>query len=171
MISFNENFENSPFRKTKEDFLKELGPEKSAIIYWALNGAARLLRNGEYSRIESHHETIDDWRKDSDGVFDFATSCLSFPSQHKTGLSELRNSYLDWARRVGRLDEIGVRTLSKRLQRIGLEKKRSSQGVVFNCDIRPISQWDDTFQSTNSFQSRSICRCGTLSQIRACSAR
>ena len=143
MISFNENFENSPFRKTKEDFVKELEPEKSAIIYWALNGAARLIKNGDYSRIESHKETIDDWRKESDGVFDFATSCLEFPSQRQTQLGELRSAYKDWAGRVGRVDEIGAQTLSKRLQKVGLDKKRLAKGAVFNCDIKPISAWQD----------------------------
>ncbi len=143
MLNFNENFENSPFRKNKEEFLKELEPEKSAIIYWALSGAARLIRNGGYTRLASHTEAIEDWRKESDGVFDFVTSCLDFPSERPTSLREIRNAYEDWAGRVGRATEISSKHLSKRLVKCGLEKKRAASGTTVFCSIKPIAQWED----------------------------
>lgn len=144
-LLFNQNFENSPFRRTKEEITKELYPERSAIILWALHGAARLIRQGDYTRLASHESTMSEWKKDSDAVFDFANSCLSFPSEFKTPLSNLREAYQEWAKKVGRSPDMGERTLSRRLQKIDeLEKGRTSSLTIFKCDIKKVSDWGTT---------------------------
>ena len=105
MIEFNENFEDSPFRKSKEDFLKELMPERSRIVAWL-------------------------------------TSCLRQGTGTST-IAELRNSYIDWAERVGRLSAIGERTLSRRLTDLGVVKRRTSAGMRYEVDIKAIREWSD----------------------------
>ena len=144
-LLFNENFEESPFRKTKAEIKAELLPERSSIILWALHGASRLIRQGDYTRLDSHEETVQEWRKDSDAVFDFALTCLEHSTKNTTPLKDLREAYKDWARRVGRCEEIGARTLSKRLSKVkGLDKKRVSTGMAFGCVIKPIREWDES---------------------------
>lgn len=144
-LLFNQNFENSPFRRTKEEIKKELSPERSAIILWALHGASRLIRQGDYTRLASHEHTMDEWKKDSDAVFDFANACLNFPSEFKTPLANLREAYQEWARKVGRSPDMGERTLSRRLQKIDeLEKGRTSSLTIFKCDIRKETEWGTT---------------------------
>lgn len=144
-LQFNQNFSESPFRKTKEEILASLEDERSAIIMWALHGAARLIRRGDYTEVRSHQDILNDWRKDSDAVFDFALTCLDYPSNLVTPLQSLRDQYQAWARRVGRCEDIAERTLSKRLIKIrGLEKKRVAKGVAFKCDVRPISDWGES---------------------------
>lgn len=144
-INFNVNFEDSPFRKTKTEIMDSLKDERGAIIVWALHGAARLIRRGDYTRVESHNETVAEWKKDSDAVYDFALSCLEYPATFFTPLSDLREEFRVWARHVGRCDEIGARTLSKRLAKIkGLERKRKSSAVGFQCSVLPIQQWRET---------------------------
>ena len=142
MIEFNENFEDSPFRKSKEDFLKELMPERSRIVAWFLRGAARVMRNGRYTELDSHKEQVTNWRRESDGVYDFMTSCLRQGTGTST-IAELRNSYIDWAERVGRLSAIGERTLSRRLTDLGVVKRRTSAGMRYEVDIKAIREWSD----------------------------
>ena len=145
IMTFNESFEDSPFRRTKEEIIADLEHEKAAIISWALHGAARLIRNGDYTRASSHKTVQDDWRKDSDSVFDFASSCLQFPSDSFTPLNEIREAFQDWAGRVGRHPDLASRTLAKRLRNIrGLADKRTSTGKSFGCKILPIHAWSDT---------------------------
>ena len=144
-LEFNKSFSESPFRKTKAEIKADLLPERSAIILWALHGASRLIRQGDYTSLTSHEKTVTDWRKDSDAVFDFALTCLDYPGEYNTTLSELRLSYQDWARRVGRSPEIGTRTLAKRLAKVkGLQRKRLSSGVNFVCSIKPIANWEES---------------------------
>ena len=88
---------------------------------------------------------MQEWRKDSDAVFDFALTCLEHSTKNTTPLKDLREAYKDWARRVGRCEEIGARTLSKRLSKVkGLDKKRVSTGMAFGCVIKPIREWDES---------------------------
>ena len=145
ILNFNQNFEDSPFRKTKAEIKAGLIAERSAIILWALHGAARLIRQGDYTKIASHKATVEDWRMTSDAVYDFALTCLEYPSDgRESNIESLREGYQEWARRVGRREEIAERTLSSRLAKIdGLRKRKTNKGARWNCGIKAIKDWDE----------------------------
>jgi len=81
----------------------------------------------------------------SDAVYDFALTCLEYPSNgRESNIESLREGYQEWARRVGRREEIAERTLSSRLAKIdGLRKRKTNKGARWNCAIKAIKDWDE----------------------------
>ena len=145
MLTFNQNFGNSPFKKTEEEIMEAIAPERSAIILWALNGAARLIRQGAYTQLSSHEKSVQDWRAASDSVYDFALTCLEYPSDENTRLSTIRDEFRGWARSVGRMDEISSRALNSRLKKIeGLTPRTLRTGPGYQCRVKPRTEWSES---------------------------
>ena len=134
-MNFGRNFENDPERKTKTEIMGPLMEERGAIIMWALVGASRLIRRGEYPTVASHNETVQNWKKSSCPVFDFVDSCLDVGAG-VTPLSDLLLEFQEWAPTVGRSPTLAARTLSDRLVKSGMIKTRKGSGMVFPCSIR-----------------------------------
>ncbi len=134
-MKFGRNFEDDPDRKTKTEIMGPLMEERGAIIMWALVGASRLIRRGEYPTVASHSETVQDWKKSSCAVIDFVDSCIDV-GVGTTPLAELMAEFQEWAPTVGRSPNMTARTLSDRLVKTGMIKKRMGSGIVFPCSIR-----------------------------------
>jgi putative DNA primase/helicase len=134
-MKFERNFEDDPDRKTKTEIMGPLMEERGAIIMWALIGASRLIRRGEYPTVASHSDTVQNWKKSSCAVIDFVDSCLDV-GVGATPLADLMAEFQEWAPTVGRSPRMKARTLSDRLVKSGMIKKRMGSGMVFPCSIR-----------------------------------
>lgn len=132
-LSFNRSFEDAPERKTKAEIMDSIAPERGAIIMWALQGAVRLIRNGRYTEVASHKVEMENWKQDSDSVYDFMRSCLSTtePDSEKEYLKDLSSEFEKWAAETKRKGGMCNRTLAKRLKALGLTKDRDGYGTLF----------------------------------------
>jgi P4 family phage/plasmid primase-like protien len=84
VVTFNRCFEGDPAR---DPLVAEkiIAAELPAIVVWLLDGAARMLRQGEYTIPASHHEAIAKWRRGADQV-------ALFLDERTTGSNEPRPS-------------------------------------------------------------------------------
>jgi P4 family phage/plasmid primase-like protien len=78
--------------------------EIGIVAAWALEGAARLLRQGGYSRIEASAEAIQEWREDTDQLAAYAAARLEIDRLDADGprgyawcsVEELHHDYTRW---------------------------------------------------------------------------
>jgi P4 family phage/plasmid primase-like protien len=80
--------------------------EIGIVAAWALEGAARLLRQGGYSRLEASAEAIQDWREDTDQLAAWVADRVDVDRLHEDGprgyawcaIEELHHDYVRWCR-------------------------------------------------------------------------
>ena len=76
--------------------------ELAGIAYWALQGAARLLRNGEYTASTAHDRLMATWRRSTNTLEEFIHETCEFFIDGKYRRSELYSDYTEWCRENGR---------------------------------------------------------------------
>lgn len=76
--------------------------ELPGIAYWALEGAARLLRNGEYTASTAHDRLMATWRRSTNTLEEFIHETCEFFVDGKYRRSELYSDYTDWCSNNGR---------------------------------------------------------------------
>ncbi len=87
-------------RGLTQRILKEL----DLVAMWALDGAARLLAQGEYTDCEASEQAMIEWRTDTDQLAAFAAACVEIdaldPRGHQglawTSPEDLYRAYLTW---------------------------------------------------------------------------
>lgn len=62
---------------------KFLFPEASGIINWALDGLNRLVERGMLPEIEAINQKLDEYRTESDTVFDWVSRHMTFDADHE----------------------------------------------------------------------------------------
>jgi P4 family phage/plasmid primase-like protien len=139
ILEFNRSFtsEYALERRDPGEILAEVDEERPAIIYWALYGAVRLLRQGQYTLPDSHKKILEQWHIDSDPVKDFVTVCCT---TGESSLSVLFSEFQDFCSETGRRSG-SARTLAKRLRLSGFNSKHTRDGTVFNIQPRPKMEW------------------------------
>ena len=76
--------------------------ELPGIAYWALEGAARLLKNGKLSASCAHDRLMARWRRTSNSLEEFiAEECVLFSDSHYRR-SDLYKNYAEWCSENGR---------------------------------------------------------------------
>lgn len=76
--------------------------ELPGIAYWALEGAARLLKNGKLSASSAHDRLMAKWRRTSNSLEEFiAEECVLFADSHYRR-SDLYKHYAEWCSENGR---------------------------------------------------------------------
>lgn len=81
-----------------------IAEEIGIVAAWALEGAARLLRQGGYSRLEASAEAIQDWREDTDQLAAYVAARLEVDRLDAKGprgyawstVEELHHDYMRW---------------------------------------------------------------------------
>ncbi len=141
IMEFNRSFTNDYAleRRSQEEILGELKEEQAAIVHWALEGAARLLRHSAFTLPESHRETIAQWHADSDPVKDFTLACCS---TGESSLSDLFQDFKTFCSATGRRYG-SSRGMAKRLRLLGYKGTRRSTGTYFNIQAKLRAEWSD----------------------------
>jgi P4 family phage/plasmid primase-like protien len=100
----------------------------AGIASWAVDGAARLVRQGTYTIPTGSTHLMSVWRRDCDNVAIFAAErcrpaspSLAISQGNGTRSSVLYQTYRTWAGESG-FRPVSVKTFSSRLEAIGLEK-------------------------------------------------
>ncbi len=146
VIGFNKVF---PPGKTRHQIREEIMPEVPGIIRWCLDGAVRLLNQGEYSQPDSHKTTLETWREESDSVAAWAkysVKPLKVPQDDvstwlkREGFisSSARNFYVNWCNQEG-YKPVGARKFRRRMEALGFENRRLDTGVYWAIRVEVIS--------------------------------
>jgi putative DNA primase/helicase len=76
--------------------------ELAGIAFWALEGAARLLRNGKLSQSNAHDRLMAKWRRCTNTLEEFIhDACILYADSH-CRRSEFYRAYAEWCSENGR---------------------------------------------------------------------
>lgn len=137
-IEFNRDFSRDPHVETKSVIKERLQREAAGIMNWALSGAVRLLRQGQYTRPESHQRLMGDWRLDADQVAAFVDECCARDGM--APLTEIFDAFKQWCEKAGRRT-VSNRTLARRLRSLGVHDTHTRDGAMFDVSILPKPEW------------------------------
>jgi len=76
--------------------------ELPGIAWWALQGAARLLRNGKFTASTAHDRLMAQWRRSTNTLEEFIHECCVLSKDGKYRRSELYIAYAEWCSETGR---------------------------------------------------------------------
>lgn len=126
----------------KASLLARLEKERAGIVKWALEGAARAIRRGDFEVPQSASDSTDEWRREANPIADFAASCLV--QGGSALLVDIHKTYRDWYfdQSGGEFPKIHPRTLSKRISSLGFPSKRVTRGKVFEVTIKDKEAWE-----------------------------
>lgn len=143
VVDFPRDFSKLPIKDqlSKGTILRGLKKYRAGMFAWALHGAVRLLRNGEYTHHEAHVVIMDEWRRDVDSVADFVASCTSQAIEPRP-LSEIHASFTAWCEGSGR-KPMSLRSLGKRLVKLGHERTKTRTGAHYPIEVLPKTAWAD----------------------------
>ena len=155
VLSFDRVFEKET--ATKGLAAEIISSELSGIASWAVDGAVRLLRRGEYTIPASSRNALSDWKHSADQVAQYvAERCRPAKSivdrPFGTKASVLYSDY-----RVSFCDDYGYRQLSlmrfsQRLRALGLKPEKRADGIYYPVDVIPLGEnradWGDDIAET-----------------------
>lgn len=76
--------------------------ELPGIAYWALEGAARLLKNGKFSVSTAHDRLMAKWRRTTNTLEEFIHECCELLQGGTYRRSDLYRNYVEWCSENGR---------------------------------------------------------------------
>lgn len=76
--------------------------ELSGIAFWALQGAARLIANGAYSKSSAHDRLMTQWRRRTNSLDEFIFECCELSSEATTRRATFYQAYAIWCKDTGR---------------------------------------------------------------------
>ena len=76
--------------------------ELPGIAYWALEGAARLLKNGKLSESTAHNRLLAKWRRSTNTLEEFIHEACTLADEHIYRRSEFYQDYTQWCSENGR---------------------------------------------------------------------
>jgi putative DNA primase/helicase len=129
ILPLNRSFQADPQRDPKIAE-KIVAAERPQIVRWALDGAARLQRQSDYTLPVGHELTLRRWRgvEDSERLF-IETSCRPCkPGERGELSSKLFDAYTSWAKGHGVGEGTTRQAFGQSLVRSGLAGKHSRDG-------------------------------------------
>jgi putative DNA primase/helicase len=134
IIRFTRSFSGDTERDP-EIAAKVVGASRSAIVSWALLGAARLLRNKSYTLPKSHERELGQWRRVADQISAFFDEKLgSRRLGYGTKASVAYGAYRDWAEQNGH-HAMSSSRFSARLREMGFPSKKEEDFNVYPIEI------------------------------------
>lgn len=79
-----------------------IAAEMPGIGYWALEGARRLLANGQFSKSTAHERLMAKWRCSSSSLHEFVHECCELRADVQVRRSEFYVAYTEWCGESGR---------------------------------------------------------------------
>ena len=143
VLRFNRDMSEIPesHRKTRAAIIEEIRAEIPGIAKWALEGAVRLLNRGKYTSVGD--QSLEEWKNESGSVPHFIDDACELTDEW-TRLADIMVRYKSWASLAGASDNMGQRTLGRRLTSLGVVKKRKSDGTWYRIEVKPIGEWGVT---------------------------
>jgi len=136
VIRFNREFSESEQIKGLDDMIIE--KEKAQILWWALEGASRLAKNGAYSVPASVQMAVDSWRQEADSVAIYLENCCTVGNDYETSANKIYAHYREWSKTMGH-GACSSTKFSVRMKRLGIPNQRKERGRVFRLRINPFA--------------------------------
>ncbi|MCC6525113.1 MAG: hypothetical protein IT373_20830 [Polyangiaceae bacterium] len=136
IVRFDRRFDNTP--GCRPELAREVVTAcRPGIAAWALDGAARLVRQGRYTIPPGSETAIAEWRKTCDSVALFADERTrpAKDASEDTRASDLYTSYAEWARANG-LRAVSSRTFAQRLEARGTFGVHRNAGTFYPVRLR-----------------------------------
>jgi putative DNA primase/helicase len=76
--------------------------ELPGIAYWALQGAKRLMANGDFSKSMAHDRLMAKWRRSTSSLSEFIYECCELSPDAQVRRSHCYSSYRSWCDKSGR---------------------------------------------------------------------
>ena len=126
ILTFNQKF----YGANRDVHLKEkLRAELPGILNLALSGAADILKNGEFTTVESSEKAKKIWRVEADQVAQFVEERCILDKEASATSREIWQSYRFWTGEVGIKRSLNRNNFSNRLVRLGIDKVKGAGGV------------------------------------------
>lgn len=126
VLTFNRSFKDDPERDP-DIHLRILASERSAIVAWLVEGAARLVRTTRYTIPSSHFAALAKWRLEADQVALFVDAEARRDEGRGIAAGELYLAYVGWTQRNGHRP-LASNTFSARLRLLGIEAHKTNRG-------------------------------------------
>jgi P4 family phage/plasmid primase-like protien len=136
VITFNRRFTGDPERKVglADEIVRD---EKAEIVCWLVRQGAKALARGNYIEPKSHFAALNEWRGETDAVFEFVADRLVVAKSKVPGLvtgwsfpSDLYKAFRAWAEATGHRD-MSSTAFGRRLTELGYADKMSGGGQRF----------------------------------------
>jgi len=133
LLPFTRNMEKSPDHKrdVAELILRQ---EQSAIIGWALEGAARVQRQGGYTEPVSSRRLVNKWQREADSVRYFLETECKAERTAQVSAAALYKKYNLWATNNG-FRPVSVVVFGRRANSAGFESYHTNVGNYYS--LRP----------------------------------
>lgn len=95
---------------------KIISQELPGVLWWALEGAERLMRAGAFTRSKEHEEVLEKWRNSSDSIAAFIAEECSKTGEIIRG--HLFDAYTGWCEQEER-KPYGKKTFFQRIEELG----------------------------------------------------
>lgn len=147
IVSFNRDFKVDPRVREKEGLVAELKAEAQGIVRWALEGAARVKKQGRYTLPPSSALFLAAWRTESDQVALFVKERTTKVEEQAQMFSDedLYRIYRKWAEQTGHRLQLSLSKFGQRLTLLGYktisESGLSLRALKSSVDVAPSRQW------------------------------
>lgn len=141
ILSFNRKFEGA----TRDVHLRQkLSVEMPGILNLALEAMAGVFERGEFTHCPSSETAKRHWRFECDQVEQFVTDACAINPTLRSSSSDIFKSYTNWAKEMGVKRTLGHNGLTQRLQKLGVEPDRGTNGkrMLLGIAIKSISLSD-----------------------------
>jgi P4 family phage/plasmid primase-like protien len=142
IVPFNRRFDgqgNDPNLKDK------LQGERPGILNLALEGLARLIRQGRFTVTASGEAAKLDWRLQADQVAQFVEERCELDPAHVTPSARLYSAFGTWAQDSGIVRKVNHKNFTQRIQRLGIEAGKSTHGARMLFGVRLREEHDGPF--------------------------
>jgi len=123
------------------EILARFQNERPGILWWALEGATRLLQQRRYTSADAQQTTQTNWRMEADPVAGFLHCCTTPSDTERTQAASLYMAFTTWCGNTGRLPVNSTR-FGRRIKSAGVKTIRNRQGVHYLVRIRPQVEWE-----------------------------
>ena len=120
--------------------------ELPGIAYWALEGAARLLRNGKLSESTAHDRLMAQWRRSTNTLEEFIHECCKLTVDGNYRRSDFYVAYTEWCSdngrkpfSKGRVKELLEHNLGMGIRLVEINGHETFRGVVKKASISSIT--------------------------------
>ena len=142
IVPFLARFIDNPNPDMKDEFqknpdiLKELKPELSGILAWAVKGLKRLIKNGyKFTQSDKADELLNEYRRDIDPVLDFFKEAIKADVNSKLSYDRLYGAFEKWRKDNGvkatkELREF-IKDLRYHLEQENIASKRTHSNEIY----------------------------------------
>ena len=79
-----------------------ISAELEGIVYWALQGAVRLMAIGAFTKSFAHERLMAKWRRTTNSLEEFIHECCELGADKQSRRSEFYSDYANWCKDSGR---------------------------------------------------------------------